>query len=385
MSPSSSSTHPYSYDTSLSPASSRGFAKYDEMSGAEDFVSDAADTVLARAVRVSALAESQMIRARRMLTRALQAVDDDDDDDDEKLQRELARDGQGGGSGSGGVGADVEDEAAALETRRATRATMLLEAARCGSVVTVEMLLSSPETLGEDVERHLVAALHSSVVNGHDDVCLALVRSGLVDVDATVTEGTTLRLTALHLAAHSGTPTCVRILVAHGADVSLGAGFNGGTVWKTPLDIAMHKERPEIIAMLEHVSGVRDETRRQMRGEMVNAYQRGAREALLVPVYARGQLAAAERIRRRRRGSSGGENGRGGKDARALIPVPEWLMLARFSFDSSEMVSIVICGRVYALRDIVMPAAVSLLAMVALVLLTSPATDDVTYSNRVPT
>ena len=256
--------------------------------------------VLCRTVRMAVLAESQMIRARRALARALHIAD-------EKDARLHALRGGGGGGGGGG---SVDSTNGGGESEMTSfRTMMLVEAARCGSVVAIEMFLQDTGGASTSINRHqdLLTALHSSIVNGHDDVSLALVHSGQVDVNATVNVGATLGLSALHLACHSGTPTSVRVLIAHGASISLVAGFHGGEVLKTPLDIAKERGRLDIVDALESAAHAHDDdSLGQMKSEMTEAYERNARDTLIPRVqWFSSSDESDQRHSRHRRHSSG--------------------------------------------------------------------------------
>ena len=114
------------------------------------------------------------------------------------------------------------------QARRRMRMRMLIEACRAGSLFAVELLLYGDENMAgvlsesrpcsADQREDFVTALHSSIANQRDSVCEALLRSGCVDVNATVSTGRTRNLSALHLAVHCGTPRCVGMLLAFGAE-----------------------------------------------------------------------------------------------------------------------------------------------------------------------
>ena len=171
-------------------------------------VGDRMERSFSDAITMSAEAEAHQRKATMMIRQLVALAKDADEGD---------------------VSLDDGNEPPQARRRMRMRMRMLIEACRAGSLFAVELLLYGDENMAgvlsesrpcsADQREDFVTALHSSIANQRDSVCEALLRSGCVDVNATVSTGRTRNLSALHLAVHRGTPRCVGMLLAFGAEV----------------------------------------------------------------------------------------------------------------------------------------------------------------------
>lgn len=108
----------------------------------------------------------------------------------------------------------------------ATR-TALFEAASAGHVDCVRLLLRQG-VLPNQANADGVTPLHTAAADGHAEVVAALIETGLVDVNCSISGDDSSQQTALGLAASEDYVQVVKVLLASGRDIDVNKADEGG-------------------------------------------------------------------------------------------------------------------------------------------------------------